>query len=237
MHLKIAICDDETSQIEYIESILKEWSRNAKIALTLYAFSSAESFLFVYGENKDFDILLLDVEMGELSGIDLAKKVRSENGRAEIIFITSHFEFCGQGYEVDALHYLMKPIAGEKLMEVLNKAVEKLSAEPPYVIITCEGEIIKLYESEILYVESFLHYISIHVKTSKIGKEYRIKESISSFEKKLSADFYRIHRSYLISLKSIVRISRTIVTLEGGVELSLARGKYDALNEAFIRQN
>ncbi len=237
MNLKIAICDDEQSQIEYIESILGEWSHNAGIKLIISAFSSAESFLFAYEENKDFDILLLDVEMGELSGIDLAKRIRRENNRAEIIFITSHFEFYGEGYEVDALHYLIKPIAGEKLKAVLEKAVDKISSEPPHVIITCEGETMKLYETEIIYVESFLHYISIHTKTGDIAREYRIKESISSFESKLSADFYRIHRSFLISLKNIVRISRTAVIMENGVELPLARGKYDALNEAFIARN
>lgn len=80
-------------------------------------------------------------------------------------------------------------------------------------------------------------------------QEYRIKESISAFEKKLSADFFRIHRSYLVSLKHITRISRTSVTLDVSMEtghsmeeghsidLPLARGKYDAINEAFIRRN
>ena len=68
-------------------------------------------------------------------------------------------------------------------------------------------------------------------------QEYRIKESISAFEKKLSADFFRIHRSYLVSLRAVVRIGRSSVTLENGVELPLARGKYDGVNRAFIEWN
>lgn len=63
------------------------------------------------------------------------------------------------------------------------------------------------------------------------------KENISSFEDRLSDDFFRIHRSYLVSLKYIICISRSLVTLEGGIELPLARGKYDALNIAFIQRN
>ena len=78
-----------------------------------------------------------------------------------------------------------------------TKAAEKLSAEPPSVVISCEGETVKLYESDILYVESFLHYIVIHTKDN----EYKIKENISVFENKVSDVFYRIHRSYLVSLK------------------------------------
>jgi len=232
--MKIAICDDEQSQIEYIEFILAEWSKRCGRTYTLEAYPSAESFLFDYEDNKDYDILLLDVEMGELSGIDLAKRLRRDKSKAEIIFLTSHFEFYGEGYEVDALHYLLKPIDSNKLMTVLDKAVEKLSVEPPHIVITCDGETIKLYEKDILYVESLLHYIVIHTQSEK---EYRIKENISSFEQKLSADFYRIHRSVLVNLKQIVRISKTSVTLENGAELSLARGKYDGLNEAFIERN
>lgn len=235
--MKIAICDDEQLQIEYIESILVEWSNKSGQGYVLETYPSAEAFLFAYEESKDYDILLLDVEMKEMSGIDLAKRLRREKSKVEIIFITAHFEFYGEGYEVDALHYLIKPIAQEKLTMVLDKAVEKLAEEPLSVIVTCGGETIKLYEKDILYVESMLHYIAIYAYTPTGEKEYRIKESISVFEGKLSEDFYRIHRSVLVNLKYIVRISKTTVTLDNAAELPLARGKYDNLNVAFIARN
>ncbi len=232
MKYKIAICDDEQNQIEYINSIVASWSANEGHNCIIRKFASAEAFLFEYEENKAYDILLLDVEMKNMNGIELAKQIRKDNNRAEIIFITSHFEFVGEGYEVDALHYLIKPISAEKLTQVLTKAAEKISVEPPSVVISCEGETVKLYESDILYVESFLHYIIIHTK----DKEYKIKENISVFENKLSDDFYRIHRSYLVSLKHITRISRTFVNI-GSTELPLSRGKYDDINRAFIEHN
>ncbi len=87
--------------------------------------------------------------------------------------------------------------------------------------------------ADILYVESFAHYIEIHTRAGV----YRIKESIAAFEAKLSADFYRSHRSYIINLKAVERISRTSVTLAGGIAIPLARGKYDSLNRAFIERN
>lgn len=232
MKYKIAICDDEQNQIEYITSIVTVWSAHTGHSCEICTFASAEAFLFEYEEDKVYDILLLDVEMKNMNGIELAKRIRKDNNRAEIIFITSHFEFVGEGYEVDALHYLIKPISLDKLTQVLNKAAEKLSVEPPSVIISCNGETIKLYEAGILYVESFLHYIIIHTK----DKEYKIKENISVFENKLSDDFYRIHRSYLASLKHITRISRTSVNI-GNIELPLSRGKYDDINRAFIEHN
>lgn len=130
MKYKIAICDDEQNQIEYITSIVASWSTHKGYSCEIRTFASAEAFLFEYEENKVYDILLLDVEMKNMNGIELAKRIRKDNNRAEIIFITSHFEFVGEGYEVDALHYLIKPISEEKLTQVLTKAAEKLSVEP-----------------------------------------------------------------------------------------------------------
>ena len=232
MKYRIAICDDEQNQIEYITLIVALWSAHEGHGCEIRTFASAEAFLFEYEEDKAYDILLLDVEMKNMNGIELAKRIRKDNNRAEIIFITSQFEFVGEGYEVDALHYLIKPISADKLMQVLAKAAEKLSVDPPSVVISCDGETVKLYESDILYTESFLHYVIIHTK----DKEYKIKENISVFENKLSDDFYRIHRSYLVSLKYITRISRTSVNI-GNTELPLSRGKYDDINRAFIEHN
>ncbi len=233
MNYRIAICDDEQEQIKYLRSIIADWSENSGISYSIEAFPSAEALLFAYEGDSAFDILLLDVEMKALSGIALAKHLRALGCRAEIIFITSHFEFVGEGYEVDALHYLIKPVAEEKLCEVLCKAAEKLAEEPPHVVISCEGETVKLYESDILYVESFLHDIVIHTKS----RDYKIKENISAFEQKLSEDFFRVHRSYLVNLKAVTRIGRSAVILNGKTEVPVARGKYDEINRAFIARN
>ena len=232
MKNKIVICDDEQDQIDRIACGVSAWSAQNSYTCDVTTFTSAESFLFAYEDNKAYDVLLLDVEMKNITGIELAKRIRKDNNRAEIIFITSHFEFVGEGYEVDALHYLIKPISENKLMQVLNKAARKLSVRPPSVIINCDGETVKLFEADILYIESFLHYIMIRTE----DKEYRIKESLSAFEQKLSDDFYRIHRSYLVSLKHITRISRTSVHI-GKTQLPLSRGKYDDINRAFIEHN
>ena len=213
--------------------MIEKWGRISGSPCEVSAFPSAEAFLFAYEEDKHWDILLLDVEMEGMSGMGLARRVRQDNLRAEIIFVTSHFEFVSEGYEVDALHYLTKPVPEDKLMEVLDKAGERLAAEPPSQVITCEGETVKLYERDILYVESFRHYISIHTK----DREYKIKENISAFEERLRGGFFRIHRSYLVNLKYVIRIGRTAVTVEGGEELPLARGRYDQVNRAFIQEN
>ena len=233
MKLKIAIIDDETSQLKTLSSSVLSWAKENGNTCEISTFTSAEAFWFAYGCDKLFDILLLDVEMTGQNGIDLAKQLRKNGDKSEIIFITSHFEFYAEGYEVDALHYLVKPVDHGKLYSVLTKSTEKLSVEPPYVIIRCDGVTEKIYENDILYIESLLHYVSIQTNE----REYRIKENLSDFSERLSEDFYRVHRSYYVSLKHITRISRTSVTLDNGQEIPLSRGKYDDINRAYIERN
>ena len=229
----IAICDDINKDTQYLASVVQSWAQEQKVSVNIEMFPSAESFLFHYDEKKDYDILLLDVEMKNISGIELAKQIRSMDHRVEIIFTTSHFELSGEGYEVDALHYLIKPIAETKLMEVLSKAAQKLSVEPPSLVIICNGETVKILEPAILYIESFRHYVVVHTQST----EYKLKENLSALKGKLSSDFYQTHRSYLESLKHIRKISRTAVWLDCGAEIPLARGKYDDVNRAFIARN
>ncbi len=233
MQYKIAIVDDVAADREAISDMVHRWAEIAGNRAMISPFPSAESFLFDLEDHPDYNILLVDVEMRDISGIDLAKRLRAEHNRAEIAFITSHFEFISEGYEVDALHYLVKPVSEEKLFAVLDKAAERLTVVPASLVVSCEGETVKLLETDILYAEAFAHYLEVHTRS----RMYRLHESISTFAAKLSPDFYRPHRSYIINLQSVERISRTAVWLEGGIEIPLARGKYDDVNRRFIERN
>lgn len=231
--MHIAICDDEPRQAQALHDAVTAWARERDLPCQAEVFPNGEALWFACEGNDLYSILLLDVEMPGISGMELARCLRSSGSRAEIVFVTSHFELAGEGYEVDALHYLVKPVAAEKLFAVLDKAADRLAAEPNGVVITSGGETVKLYESDILYAESFRHDLVIHTKTA----EYRIKENISDFAARLSPDFYRAHRSYVVNLKAVRRIARTGLTLEGGAEIPLARGKYDEVHRAFIDRN
>ena len=156
MNCRIAICDDEAGQTEKLTTMVSGWADRTGHSVLVQKFASAEEFLFEYGGGNLFDILLLDVEMHSINGIALAKHIRLTDRRAEIIFVTSHVEFIGEGYEVDALHYLLKPVKKEKLSKVLDRAIQRLSAVPASVIIQCGGELVKLAEDDILYL-SLIH--------------------------------------------------------------------------------
>ena len=110
MDYRIAICDDEETQRAYISALVRSWAEQSDHTVELELFGSAEEFLFHYEEQNNYDILLLDIEMDRIDGITLAKRVRAENEAVQIIFITGYSEYIAEGYEVAALHYLMKPV-------------------------------------------------------------------------------------------------------------------------------
>ena len=123
MKYKIAICDDEVEQRKYLLEIVTAWARKNCHLVEVKQYRKAEDFLFDYEEEKDFDILLLDIEMSEVTGIELAKVVRKDNLAVQIIFVTGFYEYFSDGFDVSALHYLIKPVDERKLCPVLDKAV------------------------------------------------------------------------------------------------------------------
>ena len=231
MKLNIAICDDEQNQIEYVKNIVSEWASESMDLPIFAEFSSAEAFLFDYAENQNYDILLLDIEMAKMNGIDLAKKVREGNSRIQIVFITGYPDFMSEGFEVAALHYLMKPVKKEKLFAVLDRAVENIAKSPRFVLLPMGKETLRIYVEDIRYAESDGHYVLLHA-----GKEtHRLRMTIPEIEKELGEGFFRIGRSFVVGLKYVARITKASVYLEDGTELPLGKGLYDDMNKALIR--
>ena len=230
MIYQIGICDDSPADVTYISKLVEKWAEESGLSVRLDSFSSAESFLFHYAEKKDYDILLLDIEMGQKNGIELAREVREGNDTVQLVFITGFPDFVMEGYEVSALHYLMKPVAEEKLYAVLARAVKNLTKAEQVLLFQIEGESVRISASEILVVEAFAHSVSLQTTNGS----YKVNMSISEIAKTLDEGFVRCHRSYVVNLKHVGRITRTAVVLDNGTEVPLSRNSYQSVNQAFI---
>ena len=230
MKYKIAICDDMVQDTQYIASTVHKWAKKEDVTVDVYIFSSAESFLFHYAENKDFDILLLDIEMQTMNGVELAKRIRQENDAVQIIFITGYTDYIAEGYEVSALNYLMKPLSENKLFEVLNRAVLKIRKNEKSLFLSLSGETVRIPIYEIKYLEVQQNYVTIHAK-----EDYTVKKTLGEFEHELDERFYRTGRSFIVNLSCIDKITKTGVFLSDGSVIPLPRGKYEPLSKAFIR--
>ena len=227
MSVRIAVCDDDASQLENMKRLLWEWDRDAEVVV----YSSAEQFLFDYPD-KVFDMLLLDVEMGRMNGMELAAKLREKNDEIPVIFISGYDEFIQRGYDVEAIHYLLKPIRKEKLFEVLDKCVRKgvLKSEDQ-ILLPAEDGLRKIDSGQIICAEAFGKKTVI---TLKQGEHFDCAMGIQALSQKLGEEFIFCHRSYLINLKYLHSIGKNTVTMDNGETIPLSRRSYEHVNRAFL---
>lgn len=227
---RLAICDDEQADVVYLQSLLEKWAENTRTALKIESYPSAEAFLFQYEEDKAFDLLLLDIEMGEMSGVELARKIRQENRVVQIVFITGYMEYIAEGYDVEALHYLLKPVTAEKLYAVLDRSAERLKAKEKALCLALPGMVARVPFHEIRYLEVQRNYVTVQ------GAEaYTVKKTLSELEEELDESFCRTGRSYIVNLRFVKKITRTQVILKDGKELPLSRNFYEKINRAMIQ--
>ena len=230
MAYQVAIVDDSTTDAEFVQGILNGWADLRQANIQTEVFPSAEAFLFRYAEDKDWDILLLDIEMGAMDGVTMAKRVRQDNEAVQIVFITGYSDYIAEGYEVAALHYLMKPVNREKLLTVLDRAMEKRKQEERCLNLEAYGEMVRIPFYEIRYLDVHQNYVTVHAKA-----DYTVKRTLGDFEKELDDRFCRVGRGMILNLKYIQRVTKTEVRLSDGTVLPLPRGAYEPLNRAIIQ--
>ena len=233
MKLKIAVCDDEKTQTDYLKASVSAWAEKALILPDIITFPSAEAFLFDYSENKDYDILLLDIEMKEINGIELAKRIRKENENVQIVFITGYPDFISEGYDVCALHYLMKPVSDEKLFPVLDRAVKNLSKAEKRLTVSFDRQTEYIPFPDIIYLEAQSNYTVIHTYKT----EYRMKAPLSDIEKQLDGGFFRCQRSFIVNLAQVQKIKSDSVILKSGQTVPISRGMSEKIGKAIIKHS
>lgn len=223
--MRIAVCDDEELfRIEF-KTILDKVLVNSEYDIDTFSGGSSlyEAFL-----KNPFDLVFLDIEMPGIDGITLAKRLRAVSENVQIVFLTSHIEYALEGYEVNALRYLVKPVDMNKLSEVL-KYIQDKKNNSRQIMIKQEGEDIVIDISDVIYMESMDK--NVRIVTSK--SEYITRYNISDYEEELkNSGFLRIHRGYLISLSKVKKIVKNDVVMDGDISLPVSRSNIKTLKDA-----
>lgn len=172
---------------------------------------------------------LIKIEMGAVDGVTMAKELRKNNDTVQIVFITGYSDYISEGYEVAALHYLMKPVKEEKLCSVLDRAAEKLAKNEKVLTFEVGGEMVRVPIYQIRYADVFGNYVTIHASS-----DTTVKMTLCELEKQLDERFYRVGRSTIVNLTQISRVTKTEIKLADGTAIPLPRGAYDGINRAII---
>lgn len=224
--INIAICDDDKEIIKEIKKYIEEYKGSECLIST---YNSGEELI---KEEKKFEIIFLDIDMGGINGIETAKKIRKFDKGVKIIYVTNFTDYTNLAFQVHAFGYLNKPIKKDQIYNQLDEAIEYSKNEEEEVeieFITTEG-IIRLKPKDIYYFE----YLDRKVKVKTLDKVYMIKEKITHIaEKMINYDFLMPHKSFTINLFYIKSIKGYDIFMMDGSVIPLSQKKSSEFRDEF----
>lgn len=213
MVYKIAVCDDNKIYHKYIEKCISTWEVKKGVSVKVVNYYSAEKFINEWEKNKDINLAILDIEMEEITGLELSKYIRKTDDEISIIFLTGYSEYVLEGYDVSALNYLLKPTTEEKIIETIDKAYDEWANEnneEEFLMVKSGKEIVKVKLDNIKYFIMFSHYLDIVTTNGTI----KWKKKIGDLEKQMEEKgFVRCHRSYVVNTRYIKELKKDEVIL------------------------
>lgn len=238
----IALCDDETAELDKIESLLSVYEEeHPESELLVERFESAKELLYmIKGKNYIPDVIFMDIYMQDKEsnsytfGIEAAKELRGMNYKGNIVFLTSSKEDALEAFDVDALQYIVKPIAKEKVFSALDSLLEDAEEEQKkYTLLRIDGRLVKVALNDIVYCEAqgktqFMYFAD--------GTQCILRMTMTEIYEQLSQyqEFVRIGAAFIVNLGYIGSLNAKEVCMDNGVKIYLPRGTYKGLREQYF---
>ena len=217
--IEIGICEDDVSEREYIKDLVYQYSIDKNIVCKIDSFSTGQELL---KENKLYDILFLDVNMPEMDGIELGKKIREKNKVAKIIYITAYANYSFSAFHVHAFEYLIKPVAKEFFYEKFTEIINYIEIEEKKVKLYFKKDksFLTLKADEIFYFEAVpSHRVRIVTNSNVFDIRGTIDQTYCQVE---NYEFYKCHKSYIVNLLHIIKVEGYTIYLDNQMSLPLA---------------
>ena len=224
--MNIVLCDDEKQCLVKLEQQIMNWTHsNAHVGgVIIRTFTSSEDLLAAWKRGMQIDALFLDIQIpGEMNGIALAKEIHQSNEYIPIVFVTNYGEYAEEGYIVNALRYLRKPIVEQAIADCMSIIWRRWEVQQDhYIIFDLSTQVLRIPADSILFIEVRGHYSII--RTADSNQEYRIKKPLESIRKQLPPTFLvQCHRSFIVNVKYIRHITGSSISLADGTSLQVGR--------------
>lgn len=232
--IKIAFCDDDMSVLDELKDLLDLYRTRRSHEVMCTAFHSSLELLSEIEKGVRYDILFLDVLMPNENGINIAREVRQYDSVVKIIFLTSSSEFAVQSYTVGAYFYQMKPIWEENFFRLMDSAISKCQKEEQYsLILRCKTGITRIDLDRLEYCEVIGRTLLFHMDNGQLlegtGSMDKLYAQLSQYE-----NFVRPHRSFLINMEYIQKISYKVITMKNLAEIPLPHGKCSEIKNLYL---
>ena len=221
MAIRIAIVEDEQAASDTLKNYILRYGSENSLPFLITQFPNAIGFLDQY--SAEFDIVFMDIQMPYMNGMDAAHRLRVLDQKVILIFTTSLTQYAIEGYEVDALSYLVKPINYYEFAMKLGKAVRKVPfINSANIVLKTKSGDIRLPQADIRYVEISGHWVVYHT----LGGDYSQYSSLAKVEEELSSpSFARCNSCYLVNLPYVQSTSGFSCILDNGTELKISQPK------------
>lgn len=229
MTLLIGICEDEDWFAQDLKRKTEQYLKDQDLTGMIYIFTSGEELLSF---PRNMDIVLMDIKLPGRNGMVTAERLQAWGKRCQIIFITSYRKYVFQAFDIDAVHYILKPVSDEKLSSALNRAVKRADSESGKALLAADKDSqTRVLFREIIFCEVFDHQILVHTMT----KEYTMFGTLDSLEKELDSRFFRCHRSYLVNMEFVMDKGDGYADMAGGRRVLISRRRQKEFMKRLLR--
>lgn len=234
---RIAVCDDDRTQLCQLSEYIKEYTaRNAaRFEVRLQCFENGADLLAAHEKGERFQVILLDIIMPLISGIETAQEIRELDKVAKIVFLTASPEYALDSYKVKAFSYLLKSSSKEELFRLFDEAINELAiSEAECIVVRSRAGLIKLYFHSLEYVEVDRRTVYYHLSNGGVIETFG---SFHELEQKLlmHKQFIKPHRSFIVNMEHIKEISNSELRTVSGSRIPVPRASFSRIKDVYFR--
>ena len=226
--MNFVICDDDKADAGRLRALLEKYCKESGISLNIYEFNSGGEQLSAI--NNDIDVIFLDINMDDMDGLTIAKRIREKMEEVPIILVTAFMSYALDGYKVRASRFLLKDDLDNTFTECMDDIMKEIRRKSKIIVLDCvEGEV-RIKANDIIMIETSGHKNIICLKE----RRYQIYEKLDILTEKLKEyGFLRVHNSYLVNMGHIRSINNYTLTLDDERQLPVPKARYKQVKQEY----